>query len=568
MNIKQQLELARNNALQNMDIFPNVLKETPHWGLVEHNPHKDTEKTFGKKPALFNGQLGKFPHKNACRLLKENDNYIGLSFNFKETPYGYSDIDSYKKEADKALHAKLVGTASKHTYVEKPFNGGSHIVYEGEGYKSGDAIDNRTNNLLFMTEDSIGQKEIKPLSKKFLKVSKFIPIDSPKKNFKKFQKEWKNKGSKTAKDYQNDRSRFCMHLMNIAYKVVGNDKEELVNIVAKKMDDPTFLLRRIKITADKVLDNYSTGEGLEDFRGDIMSIGKVQKMHFDPINYVVKGLLPIGLTILAGRPKVGKSFLSLDLAYAVSTGRKFMGKFKTTKATTLTISCEESKRIINSRTKDMPAFPDNALMINKAPIVGKGFSTFIRKVKKNYPNLKLVIVDTVIHILPPNKSNNNEYSFLYPILSEIHNLAHELSVAIVMTYHLKKANAMTQGGNVFDEILGSTVFQGASDCLIVIKRKPDEKEGQFYFTGREVKGGVFDAIFHKKKWEFDGITPIGKGNDNDMIIAKVIGNDSLTFTAIAKKTGLNHTTLSRRLKKNPAFIKKDKRWSIDVSQGV
>ena len=40
-----------------------------------------------------------------------------------------------------------------------------------------------------------------------------------------------------------------------------------------------------------------------------------------PTEYVVKGLLPKGLSILGGAPKVGKSWLVLDLCVRVATGK-------------------------------------------------------------------------------------------------------------------------------------------------------------------------------------------------------------------------------------------------------
>ena len=43
-------------------------------------------------------------------------------------------------------------------------------------------------------------------------------------------------------------------------------------------------------------------------------------LEFPPIRYVVNGYIAEGLTILAGRPKLGKSWACLDISIAVSTG--------------------------------------------------------------------------------------------------------------------------------------------------------------------------------------------------------------------------------------------------------
>lgn len=45
-----------------------------------------------------------------------------------------------------------------------------------------------------------------------------------------------------------------------------------------------------------------------------------------PIPYVVDGLLAPGLYILGGSPKVGKSWMALQLCLAVSRGVAFLGR--------------------------------------------------------------------------------------------------------------------------------------------------------------------------------------------------------------------------------------------------
>ena len=46
---------------------------------------------------------------------------------------------------------------------------------------------------------------------------------------------------------------------------------------------------------------------------------------FEPMEYVVKGFLPKGLSMLCGAPKVGKSWLALALCLCVASGKPFLG---------------------------------------------------------------------------------------------------------------------------------------------------------------------------------------------------------------------------------------------------
>ena len=50
------------------------------------------------------------------------------------------------------------------------------------------------------------------------------------------------------------------------------------------------------------------------------------RKHFAPHPMIVEDLIAQGLTILGGTPKIGKSWLALDLALSVAKGVPFLGK--------------------------------------------------------------------------------------------------------------------------------------------------------------------------------------------------------------------------------------------------
>ena len=55
------------------------------------------------------------------------------------------------------------------------------------------------------------------------------------------------------------------------------------------------------------------------WRECVFSATILQRKTFAPIKYVVEGLLPDGLSLLVGRPKIGKSWLALDTGLAVAS---------------------------------------------------------------------------------------------------------------------------------------------------------------------------------------------------------------------------------------------------------
>lgn len=60
-----------------------------------------------------------------------------------------------------------------------------------------------------------------------------------------------------------------------------------------------------------------------------------------PIEFCVDGMLSAGLFILAGAPKVGKSWLALDMALSIAKGEKLLGR-ETKCGTALYLCLEDS----------------------------------------------------------------------------------------------------------------------------------------------------------------------------------------------------------------------------------
>ena len=60
----------------------------------------------------------------------------------------------------------------------------------------------------------------------------------------------------------------------------------------------------------------------------------LQKKKFAPINWVVPGIVVEGLTLLAGKPKRGKSWFALNLALAVAQGGTTLGAITAPSPTT------------------------------------------------------------------------------------------------------------------------------------------------------------------------------------------------------------------------------------------
>ena len=92
-----------------------------------------------------------------------------------------------------------------------------------------------------------------------------------------------------------------------------------------------------------------------------ISGAKLMDLEFMPQEFVVRGLLPKGLSILGGAPKIGKSWLMLDLALRVAKGEPMWG-METKQGTVLYYCLEDTLKRIQQRLYCITEnAPDNLL---------------------------------------------------------------------------------------------------------------------------------------------------------------------------------------------------------------
>ena len=78
----------------------------------------------------------------------------------------------------------------------------------------------------------------------------------------------------------------------------------------------------------------------------------LQNRTYEPTPFLVDELIPEGLHILAGAPKIGKSWLALWLCLCISQGQP-LWNFATTQGEVLYLSLEDSFQRIQTRLFDL-----------------------------------------------------------------------------------------------------------------------------------------------------------------------------------------------------------------------
>lgn len=200
-----------------------------------------------------------------------------------------------------------------------------------------------------------------------------------------------------------------------------------------------------------------------------------------PTRFCIDTLLPQGLSILAGAPKLGKSWLVLDLCVKVAKGEDFLGQ-KTHKGTTLYLCLEDSLRRIQERlcniTDDVPG---NVFFATQAGTMVEGLEEQIRDFAGAHPDLNLVVIDTFQII----RRTDTEVSYAndYEEVRAVKRLADSLGITILLVHHLRKMG----DSDPLNKISGSTGISGATDAVFILdKSRRSADTATLFCTGRDI----------------------------------------------------------------------------------
>ena len=200
-----------------------------------------------------------------------------------------------------------------------------------------------------------------------------------------------------------------------------------------------------------------------------------------PLNFVVDTLLSQGLHILAGSPKVGKSWLALWLSVMVAKGEPVWG-MSVKQGTTLYLCLEDSVLRIQNRlfeiTEDAPS---SVHFCTECALIGQGLEEQVDAFVAAYPDTVLVIIDTLQMVRPIHDAT---YANDYRDLSVLKRLADKHGIAILLIHHLRKEKAE----DVFHRISGTTAISGAVDSsFTLVEEKRGSGRARLTCVGRDIE---------------------------------------------------------------------------------
>ncbi|MCL4182159.1 MAG: AAA family ATPase [Burkholderiaceae bacterium] len=235
----------------------------------------------------------------------------------------------------------------------------------------------------------------------------------------------------------------------------------------------------------------------------IKSAAALLAQDFAPIRWLIPGLLPEGLMLLAARPKVGKSWLALDVAIACATGGRVFGR-PVERGDVLYLALEDNDRRMHSRLSKLGAAGaglGDLVYATEWPRGAEGAAAIHAWIKA-HPGARLVVIDVFTKLRAATEGRETAYSVDYADVSMLKPPA-DRSISILLVHHTRKA----ESDDPLDSVSGTLGIGGAADGAWILKRARGSDEAELHLIGRDLEEeGAFAVRFDRStcRWQWLG----------------------------------------------------------------
>ena len=308
----------------------------------------------------------------------------------------------------------------------------------------------------------------------------------------------------------------------------GFDDDLLLEAIIRYNDEhcvPPLPNRDIKTIAHSICTRYKKGEYIpydaftadSDF-GDLGKNKKKEKqekleaetlahlMNRDvpPPVYIIDGLIPVGLGAIIAAPKIGKSWFSLDLAMAVSTGTDFL-EMHTTQHDVLYLALEDHDYRLKDRSRKInedghTSYTDHLFFVKRAPLLSENLLDLLDDFLDEHPDVKLIIIDTLQRVRGLATKKDNAYSYDYTEMGRLQDYAIDKGIALLVVHHTKKGRDMD---DFMNNTSGSQGINGSLDVALYINKKNrKDTSAELEVIGRDVIGKTYRIEFDDLKYRW------------------------------------------------------------------
>ncbi|WP_335986414.1 AAA family ATPase [Glycomyces sp. MUSA5-2] len=316
-------------------------------------------------------------------------------------------------------------------------------------------------------------------------------------------------------------------------------------------DDYEVMLQLREIEKAQVEDgSEQAGEVAE--RQTSWTLSELRKAKFAPLQWVIPGLIPEGVTMLVAAPKIGKTWLMLNIALAVTEGSEVLGA-KAPPGEVLMIALDDpSQRRMQDRSEQLIEALGSWNKQHELhfalewPTLEEGGAEQLEDWLDEHPECRLVIIDTLSRLRDEASRNREPGKAEEKAMATLKKIADHYRIAIVATHHTRKA----ESGDFVAMASGHTKLTGGADTIINLERKRNESRVVAKVTGRDVEEQESVWMFQTPLWTATNERPaeLGMQSTQKAIVDHLkIWPDHNSPKEIADHTGIDVNTVRQRL---------------------
>lgn len=275
-------------------------------------------------------------------------------------------------------------------------------------------------------------------------------------------------------------------------------------------------------------------------------------MTFPEPRFAVEGIVPQGLSILAGRPKQGKSWLALNLGIAVAAGGRAFGTVPVEAGDVLMLDLESNPRRIQQRLTavlDGQEAPNRLWFETAWPRSDAGGIPKLSRWLGEHPQTRLVVVDTLAKFRPLVRDGG--YTADYAAIAPLQELAGRHSVTILVVHHVRKM-AVAEGDDWIDAVSGTLGLSGAADGLLGLFRPRGSQDAVLKLAHRDEEEREFALRFDpvRASWSLTGdASKVFLSPERASIVALLESRPPMSPAAVAATLQKNASTTRTLLQK-------------------
>jgi hypothetical protein len=308
------------------------------------------------------------------------------------------------------------------------------------------------------------------------------------------------------------------------------------------------------------------------YKPNVISASDLYARDFGQVRWAVEGLIPEGATILAGKPKMGKSWLALNVALAVASGGIALGRVRVEQGEVLYLALEDGPRRLQRRLKKLlepttsPA-PADLLLTCEWARTNEGGLAALAKWLTERTATRLVVIDTLAKVRSKRIMGASIYAEDYEAIGTMQSLALEAGVAVLIVAHTRKSSREEQEpDDPLEEVSGSLGLTGAADAVLVLKRQRHGREGTLFLTGRDVEETTLSVEWDAEycHWELKGEADGVALSSDQRSVLELLSNslsNYLSVKAISKAfgNGKNYEAVAKMVSRmaNDGLLRKD-----------